>query len=129
MYLGVRTRVAVWLVLVALLVGASGLVLLDATQNRLERSAQESLVQLAQLERARLVDELDDTRVEVAWTANDPALEATYFEESPGSESDVTLADILSTARQFGQQFTAFRLIDREGTVLEQTPGLSLIHI
>ncbi len=127
MYLGVRTRVAVWLVLVALLVGASGLVLLDATQNRLERSAQESLVQLAQLERARLVDELDDTRVEVAWTANDPALEANYFEESPGSESDVTLADILSTARQFGQQFTAFRLIDREGTVLEQTPGFSWI--
>ena len=72
--LGIRTRVAAWLLLVSLVAFGGGVTVNELTRSRLESSAEDLLQQLLELENSRLVSELDDERADVGGVADEPSL-------------------------------------------------------
>ena len=105
--IGVRHRIGAWLLLVAAIVAVSAVILSAITRNQLERTAQESLQQLVQLEQGRLVAELSEVRNDVRSIAASPDL----------------LADLAATPLDLAA------LHDDLGLLLSDTQQLSLIHI
>lgn len=118
---GVKTRVGVWLILVAALVTISGFVLLRTTQARLEESAIDSLEQLVDLERDRLIGEVDDERAAIDTLARDQGLIANYFGIGRVGNTNFDLEALLESTQLAGQDYRGFRLIDRSGNTIDQT--------
>lgn len=119
MNIGVRTRVGIWLVLVAAVVLVSGVVLLDSTRTQLEESARDSLEQLVRLEQARLLGELDQHRNAVEVVARDPQLVEGFFDDEQRFYREVTVEALLADTPS--QSFAAMRIVNRYGTVLAET--------
>lgn len=123
MNIGVRTRVGIWLLLVAALVLLSGLVLLDTARTQLEQSASESLEQLVRLEQVRLLGELDQQRGAVELVARDPQLIDTFFGEGPRLASEGGIDELLTGSNVSGQRFLALRIVNRSGGIIDETEG------
>ena len=121
MNIGVRTKVGIWLLLVAALVLLSGLVLLDTTRTQLEQSASESLEQLVRLEQGRLLGELDQQRDAVEAVARDPQLMEDFFTREADNSFGDDIEQLLATTQISGQRFLSIRIVNRSGVTLHET--------
>ncbi len=124
MSIGVRTRVGIWLVLVATIVVASGLVLLSTAQTQLEESARDSLGQLVRLEQLRVVAELDRQTEAVELVARDSRLIETFFGADSVALSNASSEQVLNETSS-SIQFLGMQVIDRSGSSLGQAGALS----
>ncbi len=118
MDLGVRGRVAFWLLLMGLALVISGSVLVQLTETQLRTSAEDSLGQLVLLERNRLSAEIDAQRAAIERIAADEALHATFDDDSDALRRASALQTLLARTQSAGQTVNAMRLYDRSGALL-----------
>lgn len=123
MNLGVRMRVGIWLLFVALVVGTSGLIVLDATRDRLETSSQDTLMQLAELESDRLVGGVDVQRVAIEQTAITSGVVRSLTSNFGVIIAERELNNAIENAQVGGLRLRSLRLVDRDGTLIGRTDG------
>ncbi len=112
----------IWLLLVTSIVAAAGLVLLSTTRNQLERSAEDTLEQLVELEQNRVTAVLDEQRADVESLAADPLLVGLLRSGRTGMHvHDLQLEELLGAATQAGQEIVALRMVNRSGQEVGST--------